>query len=56
LILRLKFIGLLFGLLCVVAFLSDCTTTDTKVGITTNEGPRIHEDVSAPEPTPTFDR
>ncbi len=34
----------LFGLLCLVAFgLSACATADTKLGLTTNEGPRIPE-------------
>jgi len=42
-------------MLSIVAFLSDCTT-DTKVGIATNQGPRIHEDPSPPEPTPTLNR
>jgi hypothetical protein len=51
----LRFIGLVSGVLCVVSFLSDCTT-DTKIGITTNQGPRIHDDASAAEPAPTLDR
>jgi hypothetical protein len=31
--------------------LAGCKTADTKVGLTTNEGPRLKESVSAPAPT-----
>jgi hypothetical protein len=34
-----------------VLFLAGCKTADTKIDLTTNEGPRIKETVSDPEPT-----
>ncbi len=32
--------------LAIAVLLSDCATTDTKLGITTNEGPRTQETLS----------
>jgi hypothetical protein len=46
-----RILSTLLGAMMMLLFLADCKTADTKVGLTTNEGPRVKETISDPELT-----